>query len=366
MKKLRRPIKAVFVLATLFAIALLLLAYSAAFISPATFAWPAFFGLAYPLILILNIGVLTFWVLKRSKWMWPILMVLLFGLPLHLRAFQVNIFNQKPTSGRHLKVMSYNVRLFNWYNWRENIKERNLIFDQLNREQADIYAFQEFFHSTEENRFPTKDTLVKFLDAQHVHDAYTHEMYDVQFYGIATFSKYPFIKKGVIEFPNDKNNICIWSDIVVDGDTLRIYNAHLCSIRLSEDDYQFIDDLNEQPGVFEKSKAGIIYRRLKNAYIKRAWQSELVKAHMQSSPHPIIFCGDFNDTPVSYTYQVFSSFLKDSFKNGGSGLGSTYIGNIPLMRIDYIWTSPELGTSDYERLPEKLSDHRAIQCKVWY
>lgn len=366
MKILRRPVKAIFVIASLMLILLLLASYSSTLFSPADFPIAAFFGLAYPVIFWLNIGALGFWALKRSRWFWPVFIVLLIGSPIHLRVFQLNIFNSKPQSERHLKVMSYNVQLFNWYNWRDNIKLRNQMFDQLKANEADIFCFQEFFHSTEENRFITRDTIVKFLDTKHVHDAYTHEMYEVQFYGIATFSKYPFIKKGIIEFPNDKNNICIWSDIVVEGDTMRIYNAHLCSIRLSEDDYQFIEDVNAAPGVFEKSKAGIIYRRLKNAYVKRAWQSQLVEEHMLNCPYPIIFCGDFNDTPVSYTYSVFNRFLNDAFRNGGSGMGTTHIGNIPFLRIDYIFTTPELVSTDYKRLPEELSDHHAIQCKVWY
>jgi len=366
MKILRRPVKAVFVITSLIIVATLLAAYCSTFISPVNFPLAAFFGLAYPVFFWLNISVLVFWALKRSRWFWPVFIVLLLGAPIHLRVFQLNVFNTKPKSERYLKVMSYNVQLFNWYNWRDNIKLRNQMFNQLNTNEADIFCFQEFFHSTEGNRFITRDTLVQFLEAKHVHDAYTHEMYEVQFYGIATFSKYPFINKGIIEFPNDKNNICIWSDIVVEGDTMRIYNAHLCSVRLSEDDYQFIDDINEKPGVFEKSKAGIIYRRLKSAYVKRAWQSQLVKDHMQKCPYPIIFCGDFNDTPVSYTYSVFNGFLNDAFRNGGSGMGTTHIGNIPFLRIDYIFTSPGLVTTDYQRLPEELSDHHAIQCKVWY
>ena len=38
---------------------------------------------------------------------------------------------------------------------------------------------------------------------------------------------------------------------------------------------------------------------------------------------PVILCGDFNDTPASYTYRTVKGDLTDGFRDCGSGFGYT-------------------------------------------
>ncbi|MBK6641784.1 MAG: hypothetical protein IPG39_11360 [Bacteroidetes bacterium] len=79
-----------------------------------------------------------------------------------------------------------------------------------------------------------------------------------------------------------------------------------------------------------------ILKRLKKAFIKRAAQADMISKHIGTSPYPVIVCGDFNDTSLSYTYKTISAGLLDAFRESGSGMGSTYTGPIPGLRIDYI------------------------------
>jgi len=366
-KIFRKTLKVAVLVVTVLSVVSLILAYTSTFISPAKTPEIAFFGLGYPVILAFNLLFLIFWIIKQSRWGWIILVSLLIGTPIHLRFFQFNFAdNTEDSDATTLRVLSYNVELFGWYHWRSNIQRRNQMFDQIDRNRADIYCFQEFFYTNVPNRFDTRDSLTALLDAPHYHDHYTHEMYNVQFYGIATLSKYPIVDRGVIEFPNDKNNICIFSDLLVDDEIIRVYNGHLCSIRFSGDEHEFVGDLQSDPGLLERSKVARIYLRLKHAFQKRAWQAELIRNHMADCPYPIIFCGDFNDTPVSYAYNVFNELLTDVFRSRGRGIGNTYIGNFPSFRIDYIFTSPEFGHTHFKVLPEELSDHRAIWGEVSY
>ena len=91
-----------------------------------------------------------------------------------------------------------------------------------------------------------------------------------------------------------------------------------------------------------------------------------MKAHSLESPHPVVICGDFNDTPVSYTYATISDELVDTFRDsGGLGIGSTYLGAFPSFRIDYIFHSKNLASSDYHRYEEGISDHNAISALIW-
>ena len=45
---------------------------------------------------------------------------------------------------KNVKVLSYNVRLFNNYNWIKNIKP-DTIYNYLNNKKADIVCLQEFY-----------------------------------------------------------------------------------------------------------------------------------------------------------------------------------------------------------------------------
>lgn len=270
-------------------------------------------------------------------------------------------FNSSHSDATSIKVMSYNVRLFDLYNWSENIDSRNKIFDQLGGQNADIFCFQEFYYTDQKGTFETRDTLITFLDAKNYREAYTHEMRGGQYFGIATFTRYPIVSSGNIEFENDNNNICLYTDVKIDEDTVRVYNLHIASIRFSYDDYTFVENLDTKSESEELERgARTIYHRLSNAFEKRSVQSKVIVDHVKKSPYPVILCGDFNDSPNSFCYNQFSSVLSDSFKEAGKGIGKTYIGAFPSFRIDYIFHSEEFKANNYITLPEKYSDHHAI------
>jgi endonuclease/exonuclease/phosphatase family metal-dependent hydrolase len=73
-----------------------------------------------------------------------------------------------------------------------------------------------------------------------------------------------------------------------------------------------------------------------------------------------VYCGDMNDVPMSYCYAQLRDMLDDAFVESGSGMGGTYIGALPSLRIDHILYSPTLESWDFHTLPEKLSDHHGV------
>ena len=87
--------------------------------------------------------------------------------------------------------------------------------------------------------------------------------------------------------------------------------------------------------------------------------------HVETSPYPVIVCGDFNDTPLSYTYNQFNKSLIDAFRNCSSGIGPTYIGRVPAGRIDYIFHSKSLNSMDFKIQEGEYSDHRAVSCRIF-
>ena len=346
------------------------LAYLATEISPENFSYLAFFGIAYGFFLVANIIFILFWILVKKRFALISILAIFLGFNYLASYFQaIPDFDSKDPPARAVKVVSQNVKLFAWYNWEENIALRDKMMRKLEMTEGDIFCFQEYFHNTGPGVFETKELLKLTLSTPYVHDEYTAKVGKDQHYGIAIFSKFPIVNRGQIRFQGEKNNnMCIYIDVVAYGDTIRVYNMHAASIRFSDSQYAFVKELNSES---EKTKVELddalgIAERLAGAYIRRAKQVEKVKAHSSQSPYPVVICGDFNDTPVSYSYATISDGLVDTFReSGGIGIGSTYLGAFPSFRIDYIFHSPDLESADYTRYEEGVSDHNAISSLVW-
>lgn len=102
--------------------------------------------------------------------------------------------------------------------------------------------------------------------------------------------------------------------------------------------------------------------RLKYAFKKRAHQADVLTEHIQSSPYPVIVCGDFNDTPVSYSYRKIRKDLVDAYIKSGRGIGNTYSGVFPSYRIDYILHSRDIQSVGFETIKVNYSDHYPVSC----
>ena len=357
---------------TIICLVCLLFSYLCPFVHPNDFWLLPFFGLAYPVILLFTIIFLIYWAIVKSRMFFGVLIVILFGGKLHFRTISLP-FNKEEindtTNMNTLNVTSYNVRLFDLYEWGNQGKyeNRNKIFKFLEEKQSDIICFQEFYQQDKPTKFATRDTLKNLLKTPFCHERYSHKLEGRQNFGIAMLSKYPMISRGDIMFDdplNIDNNYCIFADIVKNKDTFRIYNVHLQSIKFKKDDYKVFSK-NANKIVDKKSTVELLVEKLKIAYPKRAEQARKVVEHMQQSPFPVIICGDFNDTPMSYTYNIFNSLYKDAFRNSSSGLGVTYAGKVPAGRIDYIFHNKNLHSSFFTIQNEVYSDHKAISCTIW-
>lgn len=355
-KKKRITLNKVLLVLNLCVILFLLLSYLCTQIPPSSLGYLTLLGLAYPVLLLLNILFPFIWFFRRKRFMILSLIAIAIGYN-HFTDF-INFSLGKEASeidSDRVEVMTFNVHLFGLYDGEENIKKRNKIFDLLKGESPDILCFQEFFHSDRVGYFVTRDSLIEFLPTKYYHERYTHANNGRNYFGVALFSKYPIINRGFIPFENDVNNFCIYADLKCNGDTIRVYNAHLQSIRFKPEDYAFVDENKNK----EELKTGTlrIAGRLKRAFEKRQEQVDKVAASIEACKYPIVLCGDFNDPPTSYTYETFTDLLIDSFKECGSGIGNTYNGVFPSYRIDYVLHSKEWKAVDYRTVKADLSDH---------
>jgi endonuclease/exonuclease/phosphatase family metal-dependent hydrolase len=350
------------------AVLALLISELASFICPERLWLFAIFGLGYPIAVAINFLFVFYWLITNKKIMSLLsLITILLGANILLGFVQYNIKTKLPktvkTNHQEVKIMSYNVRLFDLYNWWHNLETRSKMFNLLTNESPDIACFQEFFHS-DRGQFHNLDTLVQFMNAKNYHVEYTINLRKSDHWGMVTFSKYPIVNKGKLEFGGKySNNSCIFTDIKINDDTVRVYNIHLQSINFMKKDYSFMDSLidKDQDAQIEGSKR--ILWLLKKAYIKRAKQTDMVAEHIKNSPYPVIVCGDFNDPPSSYAYHILSHNLKDAFRETGRGFGQTFIGgSVPSFRIDYILHDKKFKAYEFNTIHKAYSDHYPITC----
>ena len=343
---------------------LLFFSYLAYVSDPAKAVWIAFTGLAYPYILFTNLVLCTVWMVKRKIFFLPSLILIIIGMYHHSRFFQINSLSYSKDSEKTIKIMSYNVRLFDLYNWTKNKESKQNILEFIKSQNPDVICFQEYYYD-KTNQFVTRDLILNELGFSYYHENFSDESKNNSYFGLATFSKFPIVNKNNLQFKNDNSNQCIWSDIVKDKDTLRVFNTHLGSIRFNYSDYNIIGGKGSPIWPDEKVPKQDIINRLKKGFSKRSNQIDEIIPIIKNSPFKKIVCCDLNDTPISRAYNKFDKNLKDAFTYSGLGFGGTYIGKVPGLRIDYIWHDKNLSSNNFKTHPEKFSDHKAISANIY-
>jgi len=340
----------------------MLLAYLAPLVNPSRVVLPALFGLAYPYLLMLHLAFLCFWLIRLKKEILISLLVILMGwnhlnnlIPLNLRQSEIPV---NAAQSSFLKVLSYNVRGFDIYHWNKETETKTEIFEFLEQQEPQLVCFQEYYTSAKkgQRQADIADQL-KYLPYSAVY--YTGDRANRNGFGIATFSKYPILKKSRIPF-NSSFNAAMYTDILFNSDTLRVFNIHLQSINFQRDNYAFLDTAQLKYTNEQMNEIRAIGSRLKTAFSMRAEQAQVIASYIKDSPHPVVVMGDFNDTPQSYAYRKIKKGLKDSFRKSGKGFGNTYAGELPSFRIDYILYGPPLLSSEFIRIKTDHSDHYPV------
>ncbi len=306
------------------------------FINPSFFVWTAFFGLAFWMIFFANIIILLILISLESRRTLLIpIVALLFSIPGLMKSYSLG---EEKDGDAQIKVMTYNVGVFRDYNdesrYVSDVKKSlaKLVKD----ENPDVLCLQE-------SGKWIKNTAADFS-----------KMIGYKYYSVnktsgnSYFSKYPL--QEVKAFDNEE--LIKFADIkkvnVNNKDSFYLANCHLNSFRISDD----IDDINEK----EVYKS--VIRKLVDGFTLRAKITKLLLKKMPDDNVPLVLCGDFNDTPLSYTYnEMRNAGLKDAFLTASSGIGKTYCGKLPLLRIDYFWYNDCVEVVDYKRIKQSTSDH---------
>lgn len=344
---------------TLFTAAFLLTAYSPYF-QPVEHPLRSCLGLAFPIFLFINVGFLCFWLIVRH---YRLAILPLAGMLLcypQIRTYiPINFHTEKVPEGS-LKILSYNVMGFDGCVKKEG---KNPILTYLQESGADIICIQEYATSGSPKHLTQKD-IDKALKDYPYHRI--DKLGSTRSNRMACYSKYPILSARGLEYKSSYNGSVAY-ELKIGKDTLTLINNHLESNKLTKEDKVVYESMLAAPERDKvESGARLLLGKLAEASALRAPQADAIAQAVQKSVHPyIIVCGDFNDTPISYTHRVAGQQLDDAFTQSGQGFGISYNQNKFYFRIDHILVSRNMKTYNCtvdNRI--KDSDHYPIWCYV--
>jgi endonuclease/exonuclease/phosphatase family metal-dependent hydrolase len=322
-----------------------------------------FFGLLFAPLMLMSIGLTVMWVVMR-RWFFllPLAAVALnlgtVRTLMHLPWGEAKIAAGDTSAS--LKLLSYNVNMFGARGQSATISYAP-IAAFIAREKFDLACLQEYYEHDTSRAVRQFAAQTAALPHRHVWYSATRRGHH---FGLATLSRYPIVGKGCIAFEGSTNG-AIYTDLLLGkADTVRVYNVHLQSNHLGRREKSALIDERfwlDQKGDHRE----VLYNisgKLQTAFLKRAQQVNLMEEHIRTSPHPVVLCGDFNDTPVSYTYHAMRGDLRDGFIDAGRGMMSTYESWIPSFRIDYVLYSPRYLAIACYCPNHSYSDHYPVVC----
>ena len=324
------------------------------YVNPIEFPWLSFFGLAFWAILLYNLAVLVLLLLMWSRKAWIVVIALLIAIPGFIKSFSFG----KSQRGGELRVMTYNVYSFKDVNGVGNttLEQATAVAKMVKDYQPDVFCLQEFALFLP--KVGRADCITQLGEMLGLPYHYYHTK--AHFGNNVIFSKYP-IAALEDDIPFAKENEYGPVAVVDAGEKGIFYVVccHLVSNQLSDKEVSVFSEPGDKEEVQKFGKS--IISKLKVAYAKRSSQVAKMLDDIPLDGRAIVICGDFNDTPMSYTYhQIERAGFTDGFVKAGRGIGHTFAGKLPLLRIDYIWGNDRIQPMSFKRIKYKGSDHYPV------
>lgn len=347
----------VFVLALLAFVGLVAMVLSVLnpYIHPKQFIWTSFFGLAFWEIFLFNLLIFIVLLLLWSRKVWIAVLALVVALPGVRKSYS---FGSKVKEDNFIRVMSYNVHHFRHVDGETAVADfAYQVINNVREQNPDVLCCQEFMaYEKGVSRSKCIENFAQGAGFQHIY--YNKKN---NFGGNVVFSKYPITK--MTSDVGLGKEITSGNMVLVDaGNKGRFYvaNLHLISYNITDGEINVLTNSTELRNQFD-TVGMTVARKLKYAFEKRSEEVSEVLESMSQLEGPILVCGDFNDTPMSFTYkQMQEAGFVDSFTKVGRGIKPTYAGKLPLMRIDYIWGNGKVQPLNFKRFRNKASDHYPI------
>ena len=334
-------------------------------VSPCSIMLFAFLGLVFPFLLLINM-LFAIWWLLLFKWKFLLANIVVFII-CSGQIFTYFPFNSKTKEIPNdcIKILTYNVMRYNQYKNHTEEKPNGIITYILELD-ADIACIQEYGAVAGMPRLISEEKIDKAFKKKYPYRKHlTIINSGGEISGNAVYSKFPIKSSQKIPFESRHNgSFCLELDI--NGKNVTLINNHLESNKLSSGDIVGYNELLKGIKTLDSKKieamSDVMKNRLSVSYRARAKQAELVSEYVRNSKNPyIIVCGDFNDTPISYSrHTIMSGLLKDAFAETGLGMGVSYNKNKFWFRIDYILYSKNIKAYNCTVDKIKDSDHYPV------
>ena len=325
----------------------LLFAAWSVYLTPADYPRLSLFGLTFPIALVINLLFLLFWVIFHVRYTLIPLVSLLLVSPFIYDYCPLNRTVSPPE--KSLKVLTYNVAAFGGTE-EAGKGEENEIFKYILASDADIICLQEasgLLRLTLDDRMKEAGYFVpKVLDNG-------KELLEHAYF------KMPVLSVETIKYDSESNGTIAYH-VLYEGDTLLVVNNHLESNRLTPEDKTMYKNMifDPQKETMENGMR-LLVRKMAQASAIRSPQVDIVNKYIKRDRSTaVLVCGDFNDSPISYTCNRFGRDLVSAYAVSGWGPGFSYNNDLFYVRIDHIFHSQNLKSyaTQIDR-SIKTSDH---------
>jgi endonuclease/exonuclease/phosphatase family metal-dependent hydrolase len=316
-------------------------------------------GLAFPFLLLLVLFFMVWWFFFKRKWaLISAIAIILGGREIvHFFAFNVNSEFVETKNQKDIRIVTWNVARFIEQKKNNNpgSRARYKMLQQIKKTDADILCLQEFASSPNADWYNNIIAIGKGLNYPFYYFPHFRDGNPLNS-GNVIFSRFPIIDSGTVRFPRPTlPEALVFVDIKRGGKMIRIYTTHLQSNQFKKEDISKIEDLKGGKSFWGNFPH--IFSKLSFAIRQRSVQADMVNDIMKNSPYPVVFTGDLNDVPNSYTYHQVRGKLNDAFLKRGFGIGRTFSSISPTLRIDYFFYDNNFRLQQYKRVLSNYSDH---------
>ncbi|MCH5227797.1 MAG: endonuclease/exonuclease/phosphatase family protein [Muribaculaceae bacterium] len=325
--------------------------------NPEYLTFPALMSLVFPFLAIFTIVLVLFWGLFRK--------IMFCGLGIGTIIICLTPMSVATPWGTS-KDASENARTFKIISWNvlhtEDLRQQdypgNRAIEYMIESGADIIGLAEMLNFDKDEIHNYSKALIDSLFHAYPYRAGINNKSDIKL-----LSKYPVESVEKTSF-NDRGN-CRYDFFKInfpEDRELIVAMVHLTSYNLSDEERNVVTEIKsmESAKTSMKEFKGSIRQKLREAFRKRAEDAKFLREDLDdiSPDTPLIVCGDFNDVPTSWTYNIIKGDdLRDAYAETNFGPGITYNLHAFYFHIDQMLYRGPLKALDLTIGKINSSDH---------
>lgn len=291
--------------------------------NPDYLTFPAVLCLALPYFAILTGVLIIFWLIQRKVIFTAlgVLTLVACAAPLAL-AFPLSSGKSAQEGSRTFKIISWNV--LHTDDIRKPDYGSNRAVEFMINSDADVICLAELLNFSPAELKKASPQLIDSLIRKYPFRA------GLSTTDIKVLSKYPVSQIGLTDTRGgNQPRYDFFKVNFPGGNILNIGMVHLYSYDLSPEERNVMKDMKSVGGAKESMKElkGSIMHKLRNAFRQRAENANALREAINTfrPSAPLIVCGDFNDVPASWTYNLIrGEDMNDAYVETNFGPAITY------------------------------------------